>query len=113
MGHNPNLPPVRAKGVVHKQIAATAKGLAAEHWERLSSNNAFHRRWPKVEPYVAHNWRHYIDMTRQVMAAMLGSPKYDEKMKAEISEALLLDATVNPKKMAEPEKRRFFTGPTG
>lgn len=103
-------PPVRGKGIVHKQIAATAKALAAEQWEVLSRQNDFHRRFPDVDRYVAKHWPKYVPMTRQLMTAMLGSPKYDQKMKDEIYLALMLDGAINPKKMAEPAKRLFFTG---
>lgn len=107
-----DLPPMRAKGVVHKQIAATAKGLAQEQWAVLARQNAFYRRWPKVERFVDRNWPEYVNMARQILTGMLGSPKYDAKMKAEIHEALLLDGVLNPKKLAEPAKRTFFLPPS-
>ncbi len=97
-------PPVRAKGVVHKMIADVAKGCAETQYEVLAKQNAFYRRWPKVKPFVTHNWRHYIPVARQTLTMMLGNPKYTETQKAAIYEALMLDGTVNPKKMAEPAK---------
>lgn len=95
--------PQRAKGVVHKQIAETAKGLALEHYEVLARDNLFYKRWPKKKAFVGHNWRHYIPMARQIMVAMLGNPKYDEKFKKKIFDAILLDGAVNPRNMAKPQ----------
>lgn len=100
--------PQRAKGMVHHQIAATAKGLAEEHYEQLALNNAFYKRWPKVKGFVAHNWRHYVSLTRQMFSAMLGNPQYTPEFKDHIYKALLLDGAVNPKKMAKPAPKVHF-----
>lgn len=106
-----DLPPMRAKGIVHEQIAKTAKGLAQEQWAILARQNAFYRRWPKVEVFVDKNWPEYVNMARQILTGMLGSPRYSAEMKADIHNALLLDGVINPKEMAEPAPRSFFLGP--
>lgn len=100
--------PQKAKGVVHKMIADTAKGLAREQWEVLARQNAFYRRYPNVDVFERICWPQYVPMARQILTAMLGSPKYDTHFKDTIMDALLRDGAVNPKKMAEPEKPRFF-----
>lgn len=104
------LPPMKAKGVVHKMIADTAKGMAEAHYELLAKQNAFYRRYPDVTVFVHSCWPHYIHVARQTLTGMLGSPQYSEEMKAEIADALMRDGAVNPKKMAEPEKPSFFLG---
>lgn len=96
--------PMKAKGIVHKMIADVAKGCAREQWETLAKQNAFYKCWPKPQAFVAHNWRLYIPVARQILTGMLGNPKYPERMKEEIHAALLLDGAVNPKTMAEPAK---------
>jgi hypothetical protein len=101
------LPPVRAKGVVHKMIADVAKGCAGEQWETLAKQNAFYKAWPKRRAFVAHNWPKYLPVARQILTGMLGSPKYTEDQKAEIYDVLLKDGAVNPKTMAEPAKPIF------
>lgn len=106
-------PPMRAKGMVHKLIADTAKGIAAEEWEKLSTNsNAFHKKWPKVKPFVGHNWRLYVPTARALLVGMLGSPSVAPEMKERIHGAILLDGAINPKRMAVPEKPSYFLGPT-
>lgn len=94
----------RSAGMVHHLIADVAKGCAAEQWETLSKQNAFHRAWPKVEPFVANQWREYIHVARQILTGMLGDPKKTDAEKQVIYDALLLDGAVNPKAMAEPAK---------
>lgn len=104
--------PQRARGMVHKLIADTAKGMASEHFEELSRNNDFHKRWPHLKPFVGHNWRLYIPMARSVLTGMLGNPNLAEEKKRIIYDAILKDGAINPKPMAIPEKPRFFLGPT-
>lgn len=100
--------PVRAKGVVHKMIADTAKGMAREAWEGLAKQNAFCAVWPDPEPFVIKYWPNYLPIARATLTGMLGSPRYSDHMKAEILDVLLKDGAVNPKAMAEPEKPSFF-----
>lgn len=102
------LRPVRAKGIVHKQIADVAKGLAEEHYEQLARDNAFYAAFPKPRPFVRKNWRLYIDMARQILVHMLGDPNYPDSMKRDIHRALMLDGAHNPRPMAEPAKRPVF-----
>lgn len=101
-------PPMKAKGVVHKMIADTAKGIAREQWETLAKQNRFYKLWPQPEPFVVKHWPDYLPLARVTLTGMLGSPKYDQATKDVIYEVLLKDGAVNPKKMAEPEKPTFF-----
>lgn len=102
--------PMKAKGVVHKMVADTAKGCAREHWEVLARNNRFYRAYPDVERFVVDQWPKYIHTARQILIGMLGNAKYPQAMKDEIFDAVLRDGAVNPKKMATPEKPSFFLG---
>lgn len=101
-------PPMKAKGVVHKMIADTAKGIAREQWETLAKQNRFYKLWPEPDPFVAKHWPDYLPVARATLTGMLGSPKYDQATKDTIYEILLKDGAVNPKKMAEPAKPVIF-----
>lgn len=100
--------PMRAKGMVHKLIAATAMGMADEHYEQLARNNRFYKAWPDRPRFVQKNWIHYIHTARSVLAGMLGNPATPDEQKAVIHEALLKDGAINPKRMAAPQKPSFF-----
>jgi hypothetical protein len=102
--------PQKAKGVVHKMIADTAKGCAREAWDGLAKQNAFYRRFPNADAFVLACWPQYLPVARNILVGMLGSPKYPDTMKAEIHEVLLKDGAVNPKRMAEPAKPSIFLG---
>lgn len=100
--------PRRAKGMVHRLIADTAKGMAAEHYEVLARDNRFYKAYPKVGRFVRQKWQLYIHVARQTLVGMLGNPNTPDDQKAAIYEAVMKDGAVNPKKMAAPEKPRFF-----
>lgn len=102
--------PMKAKGVVHKMIADTAKGIAREQWATLARHNAFYKAWPEPEPFVAYHWPKYIDTARFILVGMLGSPKYDQHTKDQIFDAVLRDGAVNPKTMAKPALPVFTFG---
>lgn len=102
-----DLPPMRAKGMVHKMIADVAKGCAKEQWETLAQQNAFYKAWPQRRAFVKANWDKYIPTARAILTGMLGDPKRPTAEKDRIVDALKLDATVNPKEMAEPAKPVF------
>lgn len=102
--------PMKAKGIVHKMIADTAKGCAREHYDTLARNNRFYKAYPDVDRFVFEHWPKYIHTARQILIGMLASPKYPQSMKDEIYDAVLRDGAVNPKNMATPEKPSFFLG---
>jgi hypothetical protein len=100
--------PTKAKGIVHKMIADTAKGCALAHYETLArGSNAFYRKYKDPQAFVRREWPKYIHAARQILTGMLGNPNYDQEKKDLIFEALRLDGAVNPKAMAEPAKPVF------
>ncbi len=90
--------PVKAKGVVHHMIADTAKGMAEVIYEDAAHDNDFYKRYPDVKAFVRKRWQSFIQPAREQLAEMLGMPDsmVSAHMKAEIHEALLLNAAVNP-----------------
>jgi len=102
------LPPVRAKGMVHRGISDLAKQIAREEWEKLARQNVFYAANPKPGPFVRKFWPQYVHLARQILVGMLGSPKYDQASKDRIYGMLLLDSAINPKEMAVPEKKPVF-----
>jgi hypothetical protein len=101
---------MKAKGVVHKMVADTAKGIAEAEWEKLARQNRFYKAYPDKAAFVHKHWPDYIALARNILIGMLGNPKYTQSMKDEIFDAVLRDGAVNPKKMAEPAKPSFFLG---
>lgn len=89
--------------IIHHRIATTAKALAAEAYEALAHENAFHRLNRSMDRYVRRNWRHYIPFARQALIAILAkdyahevalgvyTAKGVDEMKAEVYECLLID----------------------
>lgn len=89
--------------MVHKLIAKTAKAIAAEAWEVMSSNDAFHKQWPHVRRFVQCNWQEFVGYARMSLVTMLkhrpgteGRPDgpeyyYPQIMRDEIFEALVID----------------------
>lgn len=100
--------PMKAKGMTHKLIGDTAKGMALEHWEQLAKNNRFFKVWPDPLEFQRQKWPLYIDVARQTLVGMLGDPKLSDEKKEFIADAILRDGAVNPKAMAIPEKPSFF-----
>jgi len=99
---------MRARGMVHKDLANLAKELAATHYEVLARDNRFYQAFPKVGPFVRKNWHHYTHTARQILIGMLGDPNRSEDQKAAIADVVLKDGAVNPKRMAAPQKPSFF-----
>lgn len=107
--------PQHVKGVVHHQIADTAKGLAGEFWEQMATGtkgrgglrlkavrgaNRFYKQWPNRETFVGLKWPDFIPTARQALQLLLGKPGLPDAVKADIHAALLLDGTVNPKSLS-------------
>lgn len=107
--------PVHAKGVVHKQIAEVAKGLAGEFWEQMATGskgrgglslksargaNRFYKQNPDREAFVTFSWPKFVDTARQSMVLLLTKPGFPDLAKMDVREALLLDGTINPKRMS-------------
>lgn len=89
--------------IIHTQIAHTAKGICEAVWEECSYDDKFHRRWPKVKPFVQRFWADFIPYARDSLAQLLrpipgtecdpNGPKYanTEYVREQIYEALLID----------------------
>lgn len=93
-------PPVKAKGVVHKLVADTAKEFARTIYEEgASHSNEFYKTWPSMEGFVRARWQSFIQPARTHLAELL-HPDYEsvttEEMRQQIHEALLLNAAANP-----------------
>lgn len=91
--------------IVHKLIAKTAKGIAAEAWEIMSSNDDFHKAHPFVNNFVRYHWQEFIGYARGALIKMLAvkpgtennpnGPEYlySQHVRDEIEEALLIDGS--------------------
>ena len=92
--------PVQAKGVVHKLVADTAKAFAQAVWEEgATKSNEFYKLWPTAELFVRKRWQSFVQPARTHLAEMLHPDMHSqtsEEMRAQIHEALLLNAAVNP-----------------
>jgi hypothetical protein len=86
--------------VVHKLVAETAKGMAGAVWEELCTrNNGFYALWPSQEVFIRKRWQSFVQDAREQLAAMLHpnmNYAVSEQMRAEIHDALLKNAAVNP-----------------
>jgi hypothetical protein len=89
----------KARGMVHKLVADTAKGMAEAVYEALcSKSNAFYVLWPSAPDFVMRRWHSFIQPAREQLSEMLGMPdsQVNPDQKAEIYEALLKHNAVNP-----------------
>jgi hypothetical protein len=109
-----NQPDVGRK-FVHHLLADVAKGIAAEFWDQMCSGaktrgrihpdtqrraNEFRKTWPDQTAYAELQWPKFVDSARVSLAMLLGKPGFSEVAKAEIKEALDLDALANPRKLS-------------
>jgi hypothetical protein len=90
--------PVKAKGVVHQQVADLAKEFAGMVYEEAAHDDDFYRRYPDINAFIRKRWTSFIQPAREQLSAMLGMPDsvVSPHMKAEIYQALLLNAASNP-----------------
>lgn len=91
--------PVQARGVVHQLVAQTAKEMAGAVYEASClRSNGFYALWPSIDEFVARRWTTFVQDARETLAEMLGMPdsQVSPDQKAQIHEALLLNAAVNP-----------------
>lgn len=88
----------------HKLVAKVAQEAAGELYEKLMGDDEIYAEWKRQNPnltpkqlesrFIAKNWGRCIDFARATLATMLRSPTVDEKLKEDIMEALVLDATL-------------------
>lgn len=90
--------PAQGKGMVHNAVAELAKEFAGMVYEDAAHDNDFYKRYPDVNAFIRLRWHSFIQPAREQLSAMLGMPDsvVSQHMKAEIYEALLLNATANP-----------------
>lgn len=77
--------------IVHALVAKTAKEIAAEFWEICSSDNTFHKHFPKVRPFVQRHWRDFVGAARHSLVKILADPLTHDNLKQPIYEAILLE----------------------
>lgn len=90
---------VKARGMVHKLVADTAKGIGGACWEEACMrSNDFYKLWPNPEEFVTRRWSSFVQDARKTLATMLAMPdgQVSPAQKEEIHQALLLNAAVNP-----------------
>ena len=104
MAKRPALAPVGRSGAhCHRMVAETAKEFARELYGTVMENNFVYAQWRKDHPdlsdkaledeFVRVNWGKCIEGARATLALMLRGP-LDSPLKEQISEALILDATL-------------------
>lgn len=77
--------------ICHALVAETAKGIAAEAHDIMSSNNDFHRQWPKAKVFVQRKWPQFIGHARAALAVILAKPTTEPWKADQIYEALVLE----------------------
>ena len=93
----------RNSAACHKMVREVAISMAHETYDSFMQNNVYYENWRKENPglerkayelvWVNRNWSRFIPAARATMGAMLAQP-LDEGLKEQISEALILDATL-------------------
>jgi len=90
--------PTKAKGVVHFQIADTAKAMCRAWYEETAiHDNLFYAIHKDPELFVRRHWHNFIRHARDTLAEML-NPGYGltESQRQEIYDALRLNHAANP-----------------
>lgn len=90
---------VKARGMVHKLVADTAKELAATAYEGMAlRHDDFYQYWPDQKKFVQLRWQSFVQPAREQLAEMLGLPDsmVSQEQKRDIYDALLKNAAVNP-----------------
>jgi hypothetical protein len=78
---------------VHKLVKQAAEEFAGAFYERAAGrDDRFYKEWPNVRIFIRKNWRNFVMAARQVLATMLRGEATSPHMKAEIYEALTMDA---------------------
>lgn len=84
--------------IVHKTVKKTAQELAGAFYEWQASHSRlgdeFYKAFPSVDRFIEKEWPSFVKTTKEIMASMLGDPITSPTEKADIYEALTLDATM-------------------
>ncbi len=78
---------------VHKLVYATAVQMAGAVYDEMALDNAFYKFNKDPYKFIEDNWSSFIVQARETLAGMLAG-SYPESQKAEIYEALILDASL-------------------
>src|SRR5215469_6538263 len=94
----------RGQAHCHKLVAKVAREIAGNLYETLMASDQLWTEWQRQNPeasrkelerrFIGRNWGRCIEAARTCLALSLRSPNLDEHAKEEISEALILDATL-------------------
>lgn len=83
---------VRKDGrMVHKLIRKTAKEMAGHFYEFAAHDDQFYAYYPSLKFFCEYEWQRFVVSAKQVLTDILIGT-YPDSYKAEIYEALLLDA---------------------
>lgn len=77
--------------LVHKLVRKTAREMAGCFYEFAAHDDTFYRYYPSVKFFMDYEWQRFVSYARQTLTDMLRG-NYPETYKAEIYDALLLDA---------------------
>lgn len=99
--------PVQAKGIVHWQIADTAKGMARAFWEDAATRgNDFYHANKSPDLFVRRCWQEFIPIARGLLTKLLGMDYHPgtitpitEAEKQAIYDALKLENAINPRQL--------------
>ena len=102
----------RNAAACHKMVREVALALCHETYDTFMQNDQLYHGWQAQNPgltkdefekvWVNKNWPDYIPAARATMAQMLSRP-LDEDLKEQISEALILDASLIKGRRNAPE----------
>lgn len=86
-------------GFVHREIARSARRLAAEFYDIGASDNLLYKLHPNAAKFVDGYWSHFIQPATNALRKRLDDPTTPIAIKVQIAEVLALDATVPKGKM--------------
>lgn len=80
--------------LVHKLIRKTAKDMAGHYYEFAAHDNLFYHFYPSERFFIDYEWAKFIHVAKQTLTDCLRSGGLTDKEKAEVYDALCLDATL-------------------
>lgn len=90
---------VKQRGMVHELVAETAKEMCRCYYEEAAHDNDFYAKWPTSTDFLVRRWHMFIQPAKAHLAELLHPDKHSmttEEQRAQIHEALLKQAAVNP-----------------
>lgn len=89
----------QGKGMIHKLVADTAKEMCRAYYEGAAHDNDFYAKWPTSDDFLYRRWHMFVQPAREHLAELLDPKMWSlttEDQRAQIHEALLKNAAVNP-----------------